>query len=89
LPSRYITYITYIMMSIPIAVYFYISYIIDMAKETAFPVRKLLLLSEETAKRISELRFDRRVQSEAEMIRQIIEAGLKSLEKGVKEPANG
>jgi hypothetical protein len=59
----------------------------DMAKDTAFPVRKLVLLTEEQAERIRNLRFDRRVQSEAEMIRQIIEAGLKLLEK--REEANG
>lgn len=47
-----------------------------MSKETVFPVKKLVNLTEELAKRISDFRFEMRLQSENEAIRRLIELGL-------------
>lgn len=52
-----------------------------MARETAYPVKKLVNLTEEQAKRISDFRFDQRLQSENEAIRRLIELGLEVIEK--------
>ncbi|MEH6773685.1 MAG: hypothetical protein V7668_07165 [Cereibacter changlensis] len=51
--------------------YFYV-----MARETAYPVKKLVNLTEEQARRISDFRFSQRLQSENEAIRSLIEIGL-------------
>ncbi len=47
-----------------------------MAKEIAYPIKKLVNLTEEQAKRISDFRFDQRLQSENEAIRRLIEIAL-------------
>ncbi len=52
-----------------------------MARETAYPVKKLVNLTDEQAKRISDFRFDQRLQSENEAIRRLIELGLEAIEK--------
>lgn len=47
-----------------------------MANEPTFPVKKLVNLTEELAKRISDYRFDERLQSDNEAIRRLVELGL-------------
>ncbi|MDC0660850.1 MULTISPECIES: hypothetical protein [unclassified Leisingera] len=47
-----------------------------MAKQTVYPVKKLVNLTEEQAKRIADFRFENRLQSENEAIRRLIEIGL-------------
>lgn len=47
-----------------------------MARETAYPVKKLVNLTEEQAQRISDFRFDQRLQSENEAIRRLLEIAL-------------
>lgn len=47
-----------------------------MARETTYPVKKLVNLTEEQAKRISDFRFEQRLQSENEAIRRLIEIAL-------------
>ncbi|GGH63994.1 hypothetical protein GCM10011341_39600 [Frigidibacter albus] len=47
-----------------------------MARETAYPVKKLVNLTEEQAARISDFRFDQRLQSENEAIRRLLEIAL-------------
>lgn len=54
----------------------HIRYFSLMARETAYPVKKLVNLTEEQAKRISDFRFDQRLQSENEAIRRLIEIAL-------------
>lgn len=52
-----------------------------MAKETIYPVKKLVNLTEEQASRIADFRFERRLQSENEAIRQLIEIALDELKR--------
>lgn len=47
-----------------------------MAREPIYPVKKLVNLTEEQASRISDFRFDQRLQSENEAIRRLIEIAL-------------
>jgi hypothetical protein len=47
-----------------------------MNAETAYPVKKLVNLTEELAAKISEFRFGERIPSENEAIRRLIELGL-------------
>lgn len=47
-----------------------------MAAETIFPVKKLVRLTEDQEKQIADFRFARRIQSENEAIRQLIDMGL-------------
>jgi hypothetical protein len=47
-----------------------------MSKETAFPVKKLIYLTDEQARMISDYRFDNRLNSENEAVRQLIDLGL-------------
>lgn len=54
-------------------------YFTGMARETAYPVKKLVNLTDDQAKRISDFRFDQRLQSENEAIRVLIEIALTSL----------
>jgi hypothetical protein len=49
-----------------------------MARPAAYPVKKVIGLTAEMAKRIREFRFDRRIDSENEAIRRLIELGLKA-----------
>lgn len=53
-------------------------YITNMAPEQTYPVKKLVNLTEDQAQRISAFRFDNRIPSENEAIRQLIEIGLKA-----------
>ncbi|WP_170124817.1 hypothetical protein [Roseinatronobacter thiooxidans] len=54
-----------------------------MSKDTVFPVKKLVNLTEDQAKRISDFRFEKRLASENEAIRVLIRLGLDaSAEKG-------
>ena len=54
-----------------------------MSKDTVFPVKKLVNLTEDQAKRISDFRFEKRLASENEAIRVLIGLGLDaSAEKG-------
>lgn len=59
----------------------HIDYVVFMARETAYPVKKLVNLTDEQAKRISDFRFDQRLQSENAAIRRLIELGLEAIEK--------
>lgn len=47
-----------------------------MARETSYPVKKLVYLTEELSQKIADFRFDRRIPSENEAVRQILDAGL-------------
>ncbi|TDQ53532.1 hypothetical protein EV658_1404 [Phaeovulum veldkampii DSM 11550] len=47
-----------------------------MSKDTVFPVKKLVNLTEDQAKRISDFRFEKRLASENEAIRVLIGLGL-------------
>lgn len=49
-----------------------------MSKDTVYTVKKLLSLTEDQAKRIADFRFETRVASENEAIRQLIELGLRA-----------
>jgi hypothetical protein len=51
-------------------------YLQVMSKETVFPVKKLVNLTEEQAKRIADFRFEKRLASENEAVRVLIELGL-------------
>ncbi|PZX35820.1 hypothetical protein LY56_03567 [Roseinatronobacter thiooxidans] len=58
-------------------------YLQAMSKDTVFPVKKLVNLTEDQAKRISDFRFEKRLASENEAIRVLIRLGLDaSAEKG-------
>ena len=52
-----------------------------MSKPSIYPVKKLIGLSEEQAQRIADFRFEKRIGSESEAIRQLIELGLDASEK--------
>lgn len=54
----------------------HMAYFSVMARETAYPVKKLVNLTEEQARRISDFRFSQRLQSENEAIRSLIEIAL-------------
>lgn len=58
-----------------------------MAAETIFPVKKLVNLTAEQASEISEFRFARRLHSENEAIRTLIEMGLRTWKQRQKEAA--
>lgn len=47
-----------------------------MSKDIVFPVKKLVNLTEEQAKRIADFRFEKRLASENEAVRVLIELGL-------------
>jgi hypothetical protein len=47
-----------------------------MSKDIVFPVKKLVNLTEDQAKRISDFRFEKRLASENEAIRVLIGLGL-------------
>lgn len=53
-------------------------YMLDMAKDTQYPVRKLAYFSEEMAKAISDYRYANRIPSENEAIRELIRLGLEA-----------
>ena len=58
-------------------------YLQAMNKDTVFHVKKLVNLTEDQAKRISDFRFEKRLASENEAIRVLIGLGLDaSAEKG-------
>jgi hypothetical protein len=52
-----------------------------MATNSSKPTRRVVSLSLETAQAIADYRFANRIGSEAEAIRQIIEAGLAAIHK--------
>ena len=49
-----------------------------MAKQTVFPVKTLVNLTDDQAQRIADFRYDNRIPSENEAIRQLIELGLQA-----------
>jgi hypothetical protein len=49
-----------------------------MVAEVAYPVKKLVNLTEELASKISSFRYEQRIPSENEAIRRLIEAGLRA-----------
>jgi hypothetical protein len=51
-------------------------YMLGMAKQTKYPVRKLSYFSDEMAKAIDDFRYAQRIPSENEAIRQLIQTGL-------------
>lgn len=55
--------------------------------EVIFPVKKLVRLTEGQEKRIADFRFSKRLQSENEAIRRLIELGLEAAKQGQKEKA--
>ncbi|QDI74789.1 hypothetical protein [Leisingera aquaemixtae] len=56
-----------------------------MAKQTVYPIKKLVNLTEEQASRITDFRFVHRLQSENEAIRRLIEIGLDASAKSSGE----
>ena len=58
-----------------------------MSKPVVFPNKKLINLTEEMLARISDFRFDRRLSSENEAIRRLIEIGLETSGYGLKSDA--
>ncbi|MGF1620485.1 MAG: hypothetical protein ACFCUR_07720 [Rhodomicrobiaceae bacterium] len=55
-----------------------------------FPVKRLLRLTEEQAARITDFRYEQRIPSDNEAMRQLMEMGLRAHEGRKKEPsANG
>lgn len=63
-----------------------ITYRKNMSKKTTYHVKKLVSLTEEQASRIADYRFTARIPSENEAIRQLIEIGLKAIEKADDKP---
>jgi hypothetical protein len=59
----------------------YMGYLIYMSRDTAFPVKKLVYLTERQAERIADYRFGNRIKSENEAIRQLLEKGLEAAEE--------
>jgi len=57
-----------------------LGYMRFMARPPKLTEKKLLTLTPELAQRISDFRFARRIPSETEAIRQLIEAGLRAEE---------
>lgn len=57
-----------------------------MSKDTIYPVKKLFSLTEDQARRISDFRFENRLPSEAEAIRQLIDLGLQASRQAEKGP---
>ena len=57
-------------------------YFVFMSKDTVFPVKKLVNLTEDQAKRISDYRFEKRLPSENEAIRMLIQIGLDTSSEG-------
>jgi hypothetical protein len=49
-----------------------------MARPPAYPVKKLIALSEEQAAQIVDFRFEARISSESDAIRKLIELGLEA-----------
>jgi hypothetical protein len=49
-----------------------------MARPAEFPVKKLIAITPEVAKAIEDYRFDKRLKTEAEAMRRLIEAGLRA-----------
>jgi hypothetical protein len=52
-----------------------------MSRKPAYPVKKLVGMTEEMSERISDYRFGNRLGSENEAIRQLLEKGLASVEE--------
>ena len=52
-----------------------------------FPVKRLLRLTEEQAARITDFRYEQRIPSDNEAMRQLIEMGLRAYEDRKKEPS--
>ncbi len=50
-----------------------------------FPIKRLLRLTEEQAARITDFRYERRVPSDNEAMRQLIEIGLEAHERDRKK----
>lgn len=53
-----------------------------MAKEPTYPVKKLVYLTDDMAREITEFRFTKRLQSDNEAIRQLLELGLSASKEG-------
>jgi hypothetical protein len=53
-------------------------YIDDMAKKPTYPAKKLIYLTDELIREISDYRFRERIQSDNEAIRRLLEIGLRS-----------
>ncbi len=58
-----------------------------MATEIIFPVKKLIRITDDQEKRIADFRFSRRLQSETEAIRRLIDIGLEAVKRSQKEKA--
>lgn len=52
-----------------------------MSKPVAYPIKKLIGLTEGQVQQIADFRFDHRIASESEAIRQLIEIGLKAAKR--------
>jgi len=58
-----------------------------MPRPSTAPVRKQVSLPAEIAKAVDDYRFDRRISTESEAIRRLIELGVKTASAAPKEPA--
>ena len=56
-------------------------YLSPMSRKPAYPVKKLVGMTEEMSERISDYRFGNRLGSENEAIRQLLEKGLAAAEE--------
>jgi hypothetical protein len=57
-------------------------YVRSMGRPPTHPIKKLISLTEEQAQAISDYRFDARIPSENEAIRDLIEKGLQTVQLG-------
>lgn len=53
-----------------------------MPKPMLYPVKKLIGLTDRQIQEIADYRFEHRISSESEAIRQLIELGLKAAKRG-------
>jgi hypothetical protein len=58
-----------------------------MNRDPIFPIKKLVSLTDEQARRISDFRFENRLASENEAIRQLIDLGLQASRQAEKGPS--
>lgn len=53
-------------------------YMLSMAPDLTFPIKKLVNLTDEQAREITKFRYDRRLPSDNEAIRRLVEMGLEA-----------
>lgn len=53
-----------------------------MSKTVTYPIKKLIGLTDRQVQEIADYRFEKRISSESEAIRQLIELGLEAAKRG-------